>query len=68
MRIKGLFALKQETEHLASAWSRFWVRVWARIWRRPQRVDVVLGEPVRFAPEQDADEITRELERRVAEL
>jgi long-chain acyl-CoA synthetase len=68
MRIKGLFALKQETEHLASAWSRFWVRVWARIWRRPQRVDVVLGEPVRFSPEQDADEITRELERRVAEL
>jgi hypothetical protein len=42
--------------------------VWARIWRRPQRVDVVLGEPVRFSPEQDADEITRELERRVAEL
>jgi hypothetical protein len=28
-------------------------------------VRVVIGQPVRFSPDQDANEITRELERRV---
>ena len=52
MRIKGLFDLKRENRVLA----------------RPGQVQVTIGEPVRFAPEQNADEITRELQRRVAEL
>jgi long-chain acyl-CoA synthetase len=39
-----------------------------RILTRPGHVKVVIGQPVRFSPEQDANEITRELERRVREL
>jgi long-chain acyl-CoA synthetase len=52
MRLQGLFDLKQQNRILA----------------RPGHVQVTIGEPVRFSPEQDANEITRELERRVAEL
>jgi long-chain acyl-CoA synthetase len=52
MRLDGLFVLKQ-TE---------------RILARPGQVRVTIGPPVRFSPEQDANEIARELERRVREL
>ena len=52
MRLDGLFALKQ-TE---------------RILARPGQVRVTVGPPVRFSPDQDANEIARELERRVAGL
>src|SRR6267142_197809 len=50
--LDGLFDLKQRERILA----------------RPGRVRVTIGVPVRFAPNQDANEITRELERRVREL
>src|SRR5215472_14196395 len=52
MHLYGLFDLKKEE----------------RILTRPGQVRVTIGPPVRFSPEQDADEITRELERRVREL
>jgi long-chain acyl-CoA synthetase len=52
MRLAGLFDLRQENRMLA----------------RPGHVQVTIGKPVRFSPDQDANEITRELERRVAEL
>jgi long-chain acyl-CoA synthetase len=48
----GLYDMKQEHRILA----------------RPGNVRVVIGQPVRFSPEQDATEIARELERRVKEL
>ena len=50
--LHGLFDLKQG-EH---------------IFARPGHVQATIGAPVRFAPGQDANEITRELERRVREL
>ena len=50
--LHGLFDLKQRE----------------RISARPGRVRATIGAPVRFAPNQDANEITRELERRVREL
>jgi long-chain acyl-CoA synthetase len=52
MRLSGLIDLKQQNRILA----------------RPGHVQVTIGEPVRFSVEQDANEIARELERRVAEL
>jgi len=52
MHLYGLFDLKKEE----------------RILTRPGHVRVTIGPPVRFSPEQDAGEITRELERRVREL
>jgi 1-acyl-sn-glycerol-3-phosphate acyltransferase len=52
MHLYGLFDLKKEE----------------RILTRPGHVHVTIGPPVRFSPEQDAGEITRELERRVREL
>jgi long-chain acyl-CoA synthetase len=48
----GLYDMKQEHRILA----------------RPGHVKVVIGQPVRFSADQDANEITRELERRVREL
>jgi len=39
-----------------------------RILARPGHVKVRIGEPVRFSPEQGAEEIARELERRVRKL
>ncbi len=39
-----------------------------RIFARPGLVQVTIGAPVRFTPHQDANEIARELERRVREL
>jgi long-chain acyl-CoA synthetase len=52
MRLSGLFDLKREK----------------RIFARPGHVQVNIGELIRFSPEQDRNEIARELERRVAEL
>jgi long-chain acyl-CoA synthetase len=52
IRIAGLFELKGA----------------GRILARPGQVKVTIGRPVRFPPDQDPDEIARELERRVAEL
>jgi long-chain acyl-CoA synthetase len=52
MRLSGLIDLKLRNRILA----------------RPGHVRVSIGEPVKFSPEQDANEIARELERRVAEL
>jgi long-chain acyl-CoA synthetase len=52
MRLTGLFDLKQQNRILA----------------RPGHVQVTIGQPVRFSPDQDANEITKELERRVAKL
>jgi long-chain acyl-CoA synthetase len=52
MRLAGLFDLRQENRMLT----------------RPGHVQVTIGKPVRFSPDQDANKITRELERRVAEL
>ena len=39
-----------------------------QIFTRPGHVRATIGAPVRFAPNQDANEITRELEHRVREL
>jgi long-chain acyl-CoA synthetase len=50
--LQGLFDLKQRE----------------RVFTRPGRVRATIGAPVRFAASQDANEITRELERRVREL
>ena len=52
MHLRGLYDLKQT----------------GRILARPGHVQVTIGAPVRFEPDQDANEITRELERRVREL
>jgi long-chain acyl-CoA synthetase len=50
--LHGLFDLKQREQ----------------IFTRPGRVQATIGAPVRFASDQDANEITRELEHRVREL
>ena len=39
-----------------------------KIWARPGHVKVSIGEPVRFGEAAAAQDITRELERRVASL
>ncbi|HEY5070305.1 MAG TPA: lysophospholipid acyltransferase family protein, partial [Candidatus Acidoferrum sp.] len=52
MRLEGLYDLKQKNRSFA----------------RPGHVKVVIGQPVRFSPDQDANEITRDLERRVRGL
>jgi long-chain acyl-CoA synthetase len=52
MYLDGLFPLKRDNRILA----------------RPGQVRVTIGRPLRFPAEQDANEITRELERRVREL
>jgi long-chain acyl-CoA synthetase len=52
VRLAGLYDLKQKNGILA----------------HPGHVKVVIGQPVRFSPDQDANEIARELERRVREL
>jgi long-chain acyl-CoA synthetase len=52
VRLTGLYDLKQQNRILA----------------RPGHVKVVIGQPVCFSPDQDANEIARELERRVREL
>jgi long-chain acyl-CoA synthetase len=52
MRLAGLFDLKQQN----------------RILTRPGHVQVNIGRPIRFSPDQDPNEIARELERRVTEL
>jgi len=52
MCLDGLFVLKQAERILA----------------RPGQVRVTIGPPVSFSPDRDANEITRELERRVSEL
>jgi hypothetical protein len=52
MRLAGLFDLKQQNRILA----------------RPGHVQVTIGRPIRFSPDQDPNAIAGELERRVAEL
>jgi len=52
MRLDGLFDLKRQHRILA----------------RPGHVQVTIGQAVRFASDQDPNEIARELERRVAQL
>jgi long-chain acyl-CoA synthetase len=52
MHLDGLFDLKKEERILA----------------RPGQVRVTIGAPVKFTAEQEADEIRKELERRVREL
>ena len=52
MRIDGLFELGQAGKRFA----------------RPGKVRVTIGEPVRYGPDQEAGEIARDLERRVAAL
>jgi hypothetical protein len=52
MRLDGLLELRRANRILA----------------RPGQVKVTIGEPVSFAADQDAAEITRELERRVRAL
>jgi long-chain acyl-CoA synthetase len=52
MRLAGLFDLRQEN----------------RILTRPGHVQVTIGKPVRFSADQEPNEITKELERLVAEL
>jgi long-chain acyl-CoA synthetase len=52
MRLAGLFDLRQKN----------------RIVTSPGHVQVTIGKPVLFSPDQDANEITKELERRVREL
>jgi len=52
MRLSGLFDLRQANRILTS----------------PGHVQVTIGKPVRFSPDQDANEIAKELERRVKEL
>jgi long-chain acyl-CoA synthetase len=52
MRLAGLFDLRQKN----------------RILTRPGHVQVTIGKPVRFSADQDPNEITKELERRVREL
>ncbi len=52
MRLGGLFDLRQKNQ----------------IFARPGHVQVAIGKPVRFAADQDANDIAKELERRVMEL
>jgi len=52
VRLEGIFELKRANRILA----------------RPGQVTVTFGRPVLFQPDQDANEIARELERRIAEL
>jgi long-chain acyl-CoA synthetase len=52
IHLRGLFDLKQHE----------------RIFARPGHVQVTIGAPVYIAPDQNANEIARELERRVREL
>lgn len=52
IRIAGLYELKQQNRLLAP----------------PGHVQVTIGQPVRFSADADPNEITRELQRRVAEL
>lgn len=52
VRIDGLWQLKQSRAR----------------WARPGRIHVTVGAPVEFSAAQTAEEITRELERRVAAL
>jgi long-chain acyl-CoA synthetase len=52
VRLEGLYDLKQQNRSLAP----------------PGHVKVVIGQPVCFSPDQDANEIARELESRVREL
>jgi long-chain acyl-CoA synthetase len=52
VRIDGLFALRQARKRFA----------------RPGTVRVTIGEPMQFPPEATPDEITKELERRMAAL
>ena len=52
LRIAGLYDLKQQNRMLAP----------------PGHVQVTIGQPVRFSPDADPNEIARELQRRVAEL
>jgi len=52
MRLAGLFDLRQAN----------------RILTRPGHVQVTVGKPVSFSADQDPNEITKELERRVQEL
>ena len=52
MRIDGLFPLKQQKKHFS----------------RPGTVQIRIGEPVRFEPTADAEEIARKLQRLVMEL
>ena len=52
IKLDGLFELKQRRE----------------LFPRPGAVSVTFGEPISFSPELAAEEITRELERRVREL
>ena len=52
MHLDGLFDLKQAE----------------RIITRPGHVRVTIGSPIRFSRDDDADDIARELERRVREL
>jgi long-chain acyl-CoA synthetase len=46
----------------------FDLRLHGRIFTRPGHVQVTIGAPVRFASNQDANEVARELQRRVCEL
>jgi long-chain acyl-CoA synthetase len=52
IHLDGLFDLKKENRRIA----------------RPGHVRVSVGTPVRYSPDQDPNEITRDLERRVREL
>jgi long-chain acyl-CoA synthetase len=52
IRLAGLYDLRQKNQ----------------IFARPGHVQVTIGKPVRFTAEQDANEIAKELERRVLEL
>jgi long-chain acyl-CoA synthetase len=52
IRLGGLFELRQARRIIAG----------------PGHVKVTIGQPVRFSPDQEAGEIARELERRMAEL
>ena len=52
MRLDGLFEVRQANRVLAG----------------PGKVQVKIGQPVRFSADQDTNEITRELERRVKAL
>jgi len=52
MRLDGLYELKQAKRKFA----------------RPGQVRVTIGEPLCFSPDQDPDEIARELQRSVAQL
>jgi long-chain acyl-CoA synthetase len=52
IKLSGLIDLKQQNKILT----------------RPGHVAVAIGQPVHFSPQQDAAEIARELERRVADL